>query len=92
MASRLPVVCTNVGGNPELVQDDVSGFLVPPGDSKAFANGLLRLLGNPVEMKRMGENARARACDLFDIERCVERTELFYRRVVTELSATRSCV
>lgn len=80
MAAGLPVVCTDVGGNPELVQDGVNGYLAPPGDSEAFAYGLLRLLDHANDMKHMGERARTRAYELFDINRCVERTEAFYRR------------
>jgi glycosyltransferase involved in cell wall biosynthesis len=82
MAAGLPVVCTDVGGNPELVQDGGNGYLARPGDSAAFAHGLLQLLDHADDMKRMGERAQARAYELFDINRCVERTESFYQRAV----------
>jgi glycosyltransferase involved in cell wall biosynthesis len=89
MAAGLPVVCTDVGGNPELVQDGVSGYLVPPGDSVAFARALLRLLEHPDDIKRMGMYAQTRTRELFDIDTCVERTESFYQRAVTDRPASR---
>jgi len=55
MASRKPVVATDVGGVPELVSDGVEGFLVRPGDPKALADALVRLLNDPSLRNRMGE-------------------------------------
>jgi len=44
MASRVPVVATNVGGIPEGIEDDVKGFLVPPTDSDTLAKKIIHLL------------------------------------------------
>ena len=54
MACRIPVVATGVGGVPELVSDGVEGFLVPPGDPKALAGAIVRLLKDPSLRDRMG--------------------------------------
>ena len=56
MASRLPVVVTAVGGNPEIVRDGVEGLLVR-GDADAAAAAFLRLLDDPAAAARMGERA-----------------------------------
>ena len=54
MASRLPVVVTAVGGNPEIVRNGVEGLLVPRGDAAAAAVALLRLLNDPAAAAAMG--------------------------------------
>ena len=60
MACGVPVVSTTVGGIPELVDDDVEGLLVPPGDLAAFTAALDRVLGDPARAKAMGAAGRAR--------------------------------
>jgi glycosyltransferase involved in cell wall biosynthesis len=60
LASRRPVVATRVAGVAELVEDGVSGFLVPPGDPVALADRLDRLLTDPALCATMGESGRAR--------------------------------
>lgn len=59
MASGLPVVCSRVGGLPELVSHEETGLLVPPGDSAALAEGVLRLLAD----RDLRERLAARAID-----------------------------
>lgn len=59
MASRKPVVATAVGGNPELVSDGKTGYLIPPGDDRQLAERLVRLLGDPALAKTMGVAGRA---------------------------------
>jgi len=58
-ACGLPVVATNVGGNPELVDQD-NGVLVPAHDPQAVAEAILALLGDSALRARMGTKARAR--------------------------------
>lgn len=61
MAARLPVVATAVGGVPELVEDGVSGLLVPAGDGEKLAGALVSLAGDPAKRQAMGRAAGARA-------------------------------
>jgi glycosyltransferase involved in cell wall biosynthesis len=58
MQAGRPIVCTDTGGNPELVQDGRNGFLVPVGDAKALADRLVRLLSDSALARRLGEAAR----------------------------------
>jgi glycosyltransferase involved in cell wall biosynthesis len=58
-AAGLPVVATNVGGNPEIVVSGARGLLVPPDDGPATLAAVLDLLGNPGKRKQLGLAARA---------------------------------
>jgi glycosyltransferase involved in cell wall biosynthesis len=73
MASGTPVVCSRVGGLPELVEDGVNGFLVQPGDAAELHERLAQLLGDRSLAERMGRNARELALDRFTWEACAER-------------------
>jgi glycosyltransferase involved in cell wall biosynthesis len=68
MASGLPVATTRIAGIPELVEHDVSGLLVLPGDADALAAALSRLLAEPARRARMGAAGRAKVAAEFDIE------------------------
>jgi glycosyltransferase involved in cell wall biosynthesis len=59
MASGTPVIGSNVGGIPEMVQDGVTGFLIPPGDETVLAAKLRWMLENPDKTREMGHFARA---------------------------------
>lgn len=72
MTSSLPVVATAVGGNLELVEEGFNGALVPAGDPEALAQALVSLLENDAERRRLGANARQRACQRFDWDRTVD--------------------
>jgi glycosyltransferase involved in cell wall biosynthesis len=71
MAMKLPVVTTPVSAIPELVQDQVSGLLVPPRDEKALAAALARLLYDPLLCTQLGERGRQTVIEKFDIEQNV---------------------
>ena len=66
LASGLPVVTTSVGGQPEAVQDGLTGFVVPPGDVDALGKALLRLIDDPILRRTMSRLARRAAVERFD--------------------------
>lgn len=70
MACGLPVVATDVGAVREVVEDGVTGFVVPPLDTEAIARATRRLLDDPALRTRMGEVARRRAVERYDVEVC----------------------
>lgn len=86
MASGLPVVATRVGGNGELVEDAVTGTLVPVGDPTALAQALAAYAGDPHLRALHGKAGRQRAVDAFGLDRMVER----YRRLYLEAAEGRS--
>ncbi len=69
LASGLPVVATRIAGISELVEDGVSGRLVPPGEEEALADAILEVLADPGRARAMGEAGRARVRAEFDSRR-----------------------
>lgn len=59
MATGTAVIATQVGGIPDIVQEGVNGFLVPPGDEQALAEKMIDLLQHPDLAKAMGQRGRA---------------------------------
>ncbi|MFO7152854.1 MAG: glycosyltransferase [Bacillota bacterium] len=83
MAAGRPVVATRVGGVPELVEEEKTGFLVPPRDPDALAGAILRLARDPELRKRMGEVARKRALERFDIRQTAQAYGELYLKLLT---------
>lgn len=67
-AAGVPIVATSVGGTPEVVEDGVTGHLVPPGDSKALAGRIVDLLGDESTRLNMGSRGRCRIREIFTFE------------------------
>jgi glycosyltransferase involved in cell wall biosynthesis len=77
-ASGVPIAASTVGCLPEVVQDGVTGVLVPPGDAGALAAALTELLNNRERAKEMGLAARRRAEELYDEKLMAQRLEEIY--------------
>ena len=71
MATGLPVISTNIGGIPEMVVEDETGFLVQPGDAGALAHGIEKLIGDRLLAQRLGQAGYERAQRLFSIDKNV---------------------
>ena len=80
MALALPVVTTTVSGGPEIVTHEATGLLCDPGDPGVLADALERLLGDPEGAVRMGEAGRARAEQLFDLQKNVASLHALFER------------
>ncbi len=65
MALGLPVVSTNVGGLPYLIDNDVDGILVPPNNIQAFKTSIIRLKDDPSLITQISNNAREKV-EAFD--------------------------
>jgi glycosyltransferase involved in cell wall biosynthesis len=79
MAMRLPVVASDVGGIPELIEHGRNGVLVPPGDERALAAAVLDLFRNPARASRLAASARATIEARYSFERMVREFEVLYR-------------
>jgi glycosyltransferase involved in cell wall biosynthesis len=82
MAAGLPVVATQVGGNPEVIEDGVSGLLVPPRDSAEIAAAVGRLLEDEGFARRLGQAGMRRVSELFSLSGSVQQTEHLYQRLI----------
>ncbi len=80
MAAGTPVVASAVGGLREVVEDGVTGLLVPPGDAGALASAVIRILRDPALGEEMGRRGRDRVRALFSLERFEASTLAAYRR------------
>ncbi len=69
MGSAVPVVASDLSGIPELVINDQSGFLVPPGDAPGIAAALEKLYGDAALRQRLGDGARAKVLNEFDLQK-----------------------
>jgi glycosyltransferase involved in cell wall biosynthesis len=84
MAAGLPVIATNVGGNPEIVQDGKTGFLVPARDEKALSDAILRMLKAPELAERFGHAGYERVGTHFSLAAAVRKTEELYTMLLEE--------
>ena len=82
MANGLPVIATNVGGNPELVDDGLNGILVPPRDPPALARAMTQLLESERLSRRMGQAAREKVMREYSMQTVLSRTEKLYATLV----------
>lgn len=82
MACGLPVVCSDSGGNRELIVDGVTGFTVPPRDVNALLEKLLWLRANPEEAQAMGVAARRRLLKEFTVDKLVDKTLSVYAELL----------
>jgi glycosyltransferase involved in cell wall biosynthesis len=82
MAASLPVVSTNVGGVPEVVESGRTGLLAPRGDDAALADAICTLASHPALRAEMGRLGRARAESLFCEQRMNERYDQLYREML----------
>jgi glycosyltransferase involved in cell wall biosynthesis len=83
MASGTPVVCSRIGGLPEVVEDGETGFLVTPGDVDELHDRLATLLADRSLAARMGRAARDAALSRFTWQACAARCLAAYDELLT---------
>lgn len=84
MACGKPIVCSDAGGNSELVADGENGFVVPKRNSQALANALIRVIGDRALATRMGAESRRRAINEFGWKRIAAETISLYKQAMRE--------
>ncbi len=82
MALAKPVVGTDTGGTPEVIEDGVTGLLVPSRDTDALAAAIERLAGDETLRKEMGQAGRRRVKENFTIQAHVRKTERAYTQLL----------
>lgn len=84
MACGTPVICTNAGGMPEIVDNGKNGFIVPPNDPKSLEEKIRYFLNNPEESKRMGDNARKKILEDFTWDAVAKRCLKGYNELLNK--------
>lgn len=87
MSCSVPVIATNIGGIPEVVKHDETGFIAELGDVQRMAKYCVELLSNPKKLAAFRANARRRAVENFDIATIVPMYEELYESVTARLNA-----
>ncbi|MHB8994845.1 MAG: glycosyltransferase family 4 protein [Armatimonadota bacterium] len=82
MIAARPVIACDSGGPPEIVEDGVTGLIVPTAKVGPLAEAMLELLGNPERARQMGEAGRQRALTHFDIRVGVRKIEQLYQQIM----------
>ena len=86
MACGTPAICSNVGGMPEVVEDRVTGFVVPPNDPAALGRSIAELAGNPRLWLEMSRCAREHVISHFTWERTAQSVISAYQEDWTTTS------
>jgi glycosyltransferase involved in cell wall biosynthesis len=82
MSAAKPVVATNGGGVPEIVEDGKTGLLVPMGDVPAMAQAISRIIAHPILASQMGARGRDRVRQCFTIQQTARKVESIYAQVL----------
>ena len=88
-AASVAVVATDVGGIPEVVEDGVTGYLVPAGDPASMATRIVEVLGNEDLRQAMGEKGRNRVETLFTFEAQAKTYLRLFREILMENRSSR---
>jgi glycosyltransferase involved in cell wall biosynthesis len=83
MACGLPIVATRVGGNPEAVEDGVTGILVDPRAPAQISRAIGQIVGDPPSAREMGARGRERVRRLFSYEAMIDGMTAFYRELLS---------
>lgn len=82
MAAGIPAVASNVGGNPFVIDDQVTGTLVRPGDPDALADSMLDILAHPARRREYGCQARRRFEQHFELETMLDGYASLYEQAL----------
>ena len=82
LALAKPVVATEAGGIPEIIEDGVTGTLVPPADPKALAEGIITYLANPEQARQVGLQGQKKIREHFSMDTMVEKNIDVYTRLL----------
>jgi glycosyltransferase involved in cell wall biosynthesis len=85
MALGRPLIASSVGGIPDLIEDGVTGLLVPPGDSQALSEALAAVLLDPAKAEALGRAGRARWESEFGLNAFYESTQRIYNEATAHL-------
>ncbi len=83
MAAGKPVIATAAGGVLDIIEDQVTGLLVPPKNASAMAKAICQLLENQTQAKALGQSAQRQARDRFSVKQHVASVERIYQKILS---------
>lgn len=86
-ACGLPVIASDVGGLPEVIEDKVTGYIVPSKDAKKLADKLYNLVINKEKRENLGEKGRKRVEELYNWNKNVDKMEEIYRTLIKKYNS-----
>jgi glycosyltransferase involved in cell wall biosynthesis len=89
LASGVPVVSTEVGGIPEIIENGKTGYLVPKGSAEEMAKRIVDLLQNPSKAAELALNGRNMVHERFPAEKMIQATEAVYEEVLAKAAPGR---
>ncbi|MEK8090153.1 glycosyltransferase family 4 protein [Thermithiobacillus plumbiphilus] len=84
MLAGQPVIATAAGGVPEIIENEISGILVPPGDAGHLAEAIRNLLQNPSTLHSIGKKGHERALSRFSLERSLDEVDRAITKILTK--------
>ena len=82
MMAGLPIIATNNGGIPEIIEDGKNGILVPPKDAESLAKAVEKILSSPKLREKMSEQNQEDVREKFEVKDMVNKTEEVYRSIL----------
>ncbi len=87
MFKGVVTVATEVGGNPELIEHERTGLLVPPNNEQALANAIIRLIENSSLKNQLAQAARQKAEAEYSWEKCLRSHHQYYGKLLSTTNA-----
>lgn len=84
MAMEIPVITSNIRGVEELVDNNISGFLVPPNNSVVIANAIQKILDSSANINRFGKMGRKKIVESFNTKKEVKKLETIFQNIVNK--------
>lgn len=89
MSHNLPVICSRIGGLPEIVEDGVTGLLYEPGNANELSDRIRTLWQNPVLCQKLGESGRQKVRSNYSTDRLMDRLLEIYEKVIKQAKGIR---
>ena len=82
MSYSMCTIVSDVGGVPQIIDDEINGLLIKPGHPKMIEQKINFIISKPTEKMRIGQNARTKICEVFDAKIGQKRIEQLYHEVI----------
>jgi len=84
MLAEKPIIVSNAGALPELIENEESGLVIEPHNAEQWADAILRIIDNPQFAEKLAHNGKERACKNFSIEKYTVNYENLYKELLVK--------